>query len=49
MKRHRQFTISEMLMLILSICTWLAITVQLGSASILFWGLAISMAAWARR
>ncbi len=44
-KTNRQFTISEMLLLVTFIGTWLAITAQLGSLSILFWGLTVVMAA----
>ena len=45
MKTNRQFTISEMLMLIMFIGIWLSVTIQLGSLSVLFWGLAMGMAA----
>ena len=45
MKSNRQFTISEMLLLVTFIGTWLAVTTRLGPLSVLFWGLTVVMAA----
>jgi hypothetical protein len=41
---RRQFTVREILLLMTMIGTWLAITLQLGSFSVLFWGLGVVMA-----
>lgn len=44
-KTSRQFTIGEMLLLVLFIGIWLTVTIQLSSLSVFFWGLAMGMAA----
>ncbi len=43
-KTNRQFSVREMLLLVIFIGTYLTITVQLGRASTLFWGLTVVMA-----
>ena len=45
MARGRQFTVREVLLLVTLICTWLAITVQLKTFGVPFWGFAVVMAA----
>ena len=40
-----QFTAGELLLLVTLIATWLGITVQLGSLSVLFWGCGVAMTA----
>lgn len=45
MKSNRQFTISEMLLLVTFIGTWLAVTTRLGPLGVLFWGFTVVMAA----
>lgn len=45
MKTDHQFSISQILLLVAFMVTWLAITVHLGWLSIVFWGLAVLMAA----
>ncbi len=40
-----QFTAGELLLLVTLIATWLGITVQLGSLSLLFWGCGVAMTA----
>ncbi len=45
MRTNGPFTAREMLLLFTLIATWLAITLQLGPLSLLFWGLGLIMAA----
>jgi hypothetical protein len=40
-----QFTAGELLLLVTFIATWLGITVELGSLSVLFWGCGVAMTA----
>ncbi len=41
---NRAFSVGDMMLLVMAIGTYLAVTVQLGPLSILFWGLAVVMA-----
>ena len=44
MKRQYRFTVSDILLLVTLITVWMAVTLQLQTYSILFWGLAVVMA-----